>query len=74
MISERMLPKEEVAEYLHVNGYEQVDSEIDGHSLWKGPSGLFLTVPEIPPDGVTCERWLLERISELEMASRQFAN
>jgi hypothetical protein len=74
VIAVKLLTKDEVAAYMQALGYERADETISGHSCWRSPCGLHLFVPEIPPDGVTAEYWLVDRIAEIDAEARRRAN
>lgn len=74
MISVRLLSRREVADYMQAKGYEEADETIEGHSCWRSPCGLHLFVPELPPDGMTAEYWLEDRVAEIDAEARRRAN
>jgi hypothetical protein len=74
VISVRLLSKQEVAEYLQARGYDPTDEILDGSSCWRAPCGIHMTVPELPPDGVTPMYWLEDRVAEIESEGRKRGN
>lgn len=70
MISERLLASDEADEVLKKAGYEPASSTLEGHQCWRSPGGLHLLVPLLPPDGMVCERVLMERMAEVDAADR----